>query len=83
MIDTAVKTAETGYIQRKLIKALEDVKVEYDGTCRDSTNRVIQVSPGPPACRLKQPLVVKVAPGAPMGHHHPSAWPGMHPGPGR
>eukprot|EP00667_Euglena_gracilis_P000092 EG_transcript_92 len=42
LIDTAVKTAETGYIQRKLIKALEDVKAEYDGTCRDSTNRVIQ-----------------------------------------
>lgn len=48
LIDTAVKTAETGYIQRKLIKALEDVKAEYDGTCRDSTNRVIQVLPSFP-----------------------------------
>ncbi|KAI9598262.1 hypothetical protein BDF19DRAFT_493732 [Syncephalis fuscata] len=32
LIDTAVKTAETGYIQRRLVKALEDVMVKYDGT---------------------------------------------------
>ncbi|KAJ5388411.1 hypothetical protein N7509_010952 [Penicillium cosmopolitanum] len=32
LIDTAVKTAETGYIQRKLVKALEEVMVKYDGT---------------------------------------------------
>lgn len=30
IIDTACKTAETGYIQRRLIKALEDVQVKYD-----------------------------------------------------
>ena len=30
LIDTAVKTAETGYIQRRLVKALEDVMVKYD-----------------------------------------------------
>eukprot|EP00658_Telonema_sp_P-2_P021446 TRINITY_DN1853_c0_g1_i1.p1 TRINITY_DN1853_c0_g1~~TRINITY_DN1853_c0_g1_i1.p1 ORF type:complete len:333 (+),score=80.00 TRINITY_DN1853_c0_g1_i1:222-1220(+) len=33
LIDTAVKTAETGYFQRKLIKAMEDLTVAYDGTC--------------------------------------------------
>lgn len=32
LIDTAVKTAETGYIQRRLIKAMESVMVHYDGT---------------------------------------------------
>ena len=32
LIDTAVKTAETGYIQRRLIKAMESVMVQYDGT---------------------------------------------------
>ncbi|KAJ7151696.1 DNA-directed RNA polymerase II, subunit 1 [Mycena filopes] len=32
LIDTAIKTAETGYIQRRLVKALEDVMVCYDGT---------------------------------------------------
>ena len=42
LIDTAVKTAETGYIQRRLIKALEDIMVKYDGTVRDSANNIIQ-----------------------------------------
>ena len=42
LIDTAVKTAETGYIQRRLIKALEDVMVKYDGTVRTSKDSVIQ-----------------------------------------
>jgi DNA-directed RNA polymerase II subunit RPB1 len=41
LIDTAVKTAETGYIQRRLIKALEDVMVKYDGTVRTSKEQVI------------------------------------------
>ena len=30
LIDTAVKTAETGYIQRKLIKAMEDLKIDFN-----------------------------------------------------
>jgi DNA-directed RNA polymerase II subunit RPB1 len=38
LIDTAVKTSETGYIQRRLVKALEDVMVRYDGTVRNSAN---------------------------------------------
>ena len=42
LIDTAVKTAETGYIQRRLVKALEDVMVKYDGTVRDSQGNIIQ-----------------------------------------
>ena len=42
LIDTAVKTSETGYIQRRLIKALEDVVVGYDGTVRNSLGSVIQ-----------------------------------------
>ena len=42
LIDTAVKTSETGYIQRRLVKALEDVMVSYDGTVRNSANQVIQ-----------------------------------------
>ncbi len=42
LIDTAVKTAETGYIQRRLIKALEDVMVKYDGTVRTSKQQIIQ-----------------------------------------
>ena len=42
LIDTAVKTAETGYIQRKLIKALEEVMVKYDGTVRNSLGDIVQ-----------------------------------------
>lgn len=42
LIDTAVKTAETGYIQRRLVKALEDVMAKYDGTVRNSLGDVLQ-----------------------------------------
>ncbi|KAH3902686.1 DNA-directed RNA polymerase II subunit RPB1 SCDLUD_000270 [Saccharomycodes ludwigii] len=42
LIDTAVKTAETGYIQRRLVKALEDIMVHYDGTTRNSLGNIIQ-----------------------------------------
>jgi DNA-directed RNA polymerase II subunit RPB1 len=42
MIDTAIKTAESGYIQRKLIKALEDISATYDGTVRNSNATVYQ-----------------------------------------
>jgi DNA-directed RNA polymerase III subunit RPC1 len=34
LVDTAVKTAETGYMQRRLMKALEDLSVQYDNTVR-------------------------------------------------
>ncbi|KAI1289307.1 DNA-directed RNA polymerase II subunit RPB1 [Halotydeus destructor] len=42
LIDTAVKTAETGYIQRRLIKAMESIMITYDGTVRNSNGQVIQ-----------------------------------------
>ncbi|KAJ3220525.1 DNA-directed RNA polymerase II subunit rpb1 [Clydaea vesicula] len=42
LIDTAVKTAETGYIQRRLVKALEDLMAKYDGTVRDATGSIVQ-----------------------------------------
>jgi len=35
-------TATTGYIQRRLIKALEDLSVKYDGTIRTANNQIIQ-----------------------------------------
>jgi DNA-directed RNA polymerase III subunit RPC1 len=37
LVDTAVKTAETGYMQRRLIKALEDLSIQYDETVRNSS----------------------------------------------
>ena len=42
LIDTAVKTSQTGYIQRRLIKGLEDCKVGYDMTVRNNKNKIIQ-----------------------------------------
>ncbi|EES09829.1 hypothetical protein BDA96_05G145200 [Sorghum bicolor] len=42
LIDTAVKTSETGYIQRRLVKAMEDIMVKYDGTVRNSLGDVVQ-----------------------------------------
>lgn len=42
LIDTAVKTAETGYMQRRLMKALEDLTVQYDGTVRSTGGNVVQ-----------------------------------------
>ena len=46
LIDTAVKTSQTGYIQRRLIKGLEDIKVEYDMTVRNSKNKIVQFKYG-------------------------------------
>ena len=46
LIDTAVKTSQTGYIQRRLVKGLEDLKVEYDGTVRNNMGKIVQFSYG-------------------------------------
>ena len=42
LIDTAVKTADTGYIQRQLVKAMEDLVVQHDGTVRDANMNIAQ-----------------------------------------
>ena len=42
LIDTACKTAETGYIQRRLVKAMETVMARYDGTLRTSGGQIVQ-----------------------------------------
>ncbi len=42
LVDTAVKTAETGYMARRLMKALEDLSLQYDGTVRNSEKTIIQ-----------------------------------------
>ena len=46
LIDTAVKTSTTGYIQRRLIKGLEDLMVAYDMTIRTNKNKIVQFSYG-------------------------------------
>ena len=42
IIDTAVKTSQTGYISRRLEKCLEDIMIKYDGTVRNSSGKIIQ-----------------------------------------
>merc|ERR1719192_149886 len=46
LVDTAVKTAETGYMQRRLVKSLEDLCMQYDMTVRNSFGEVIQFEYG-------------------------------------
>jgi DNA-directed RNA polymerase II subunit RPB1 len=42
LIDTACTTAETGFIRRRLVKAMETVMAQYDGTLRTSNGQVVQ-----------------------------------------
>ena len=46
LIDTAVKTSTTGYIQRRLIKGLEDLMVSYDMTVRTNKGKLVQFTYG-------------------------------------
>lgn len=42
LVDTAVRTAQSGYMQRRLINALQDLRVENDGTVRDDRSAIVQ-----------------------------------------
>lgn len=46
LIHTAVNTSETGYIQRKLVKAMEDCKAAHDGSVRDANGNVVSFKYG-------------------------------------
>ena len=46
ILDTSLKTAASGYIQRKLVKILEDMSVQYDGSVRNSVGNIVQFSYG-------------------------------------
>ena len=46
LVDTAVRTSQSGYLQRRLINALQDLKVAYDGTVRSTGGRIIQFQYG-------------------------------------
>ena len=46
LMDTALRTPKSGYLYRRLANALQDLKVEYDYTVRDSNNTIIQFSFG-------------------------------------
>jgi DNA-directed RNA polymerase subunit A' len=42
LVDTAVRTSTSGYMQRRLMTALQDLKVESDGTVRTAPGRIVQ-----------------------------------------
>ncbi|KXA98296.1 DNA-directed RNA polymerase subunit A' [candidate division MSBL1 archaeon SCGC-AAA259J03] len=46
LVDTAVRTAQSGYMQRRLINALQDLRVEHDGTVRDDHGNIVQFEYG-------------------------------------
>ncbi|MFO7966009.1 MAG: DNA-directed RNA polymerase subunit A' [Archaeoglobaceae archaeon] len=41
LVDTAVRTSQSGYLQRRLVNALQDLKVEYDGMVKEQTSGVL------------------------------------------
>jgi len=46
LVDTAVRTSQSGYLQRRMINALQDLKVAYDGTVRSTGGKIIQFQYG-------------------------------------
>ena len=46
LIDTAVKTADTGYMQRQLVKAMEDLTIQHDASVRDAIGNIVQFKYG-------------------------------------
>ena len=42
LVDTAVRTSKSGYLQRRLINALSELEAQYDGTVRDTSDTVVQ-----------------------------------------
>lgn len=55
--DTAMGTATSGYMQRRIVKLTEDIKIQYDGTVRDVPGNIYQLSYGEcgfdPTCTVK------------------------------
>lgn len=46
LMDTALRTPKSGYLYRRLSNAMQDVKVEYDGTVRDAAGKIVQFKYG-------------------------------------
>ncbi len=46
LMDTALRTPKSGYLYRRLANALQDLKVEYDGTVRNASKKVVQYQYG-------------------------------------
>jgi DNA-directed RNA polymerase subunit A' len=46
LMDTALRTPKSGYLYRRLANALQDLRVEYDGTVRDAVGQIVQFKYG-------------------------------------
>ncbi|MFH1503193.1 MAG: DNA-directed RNA polymerase subunit A' [Candidatus Diapherotrites archaeon] len=46
LMDTGLRTPKSGYLYRRLANALQDLRVEYDETVRDSNNNIIEFKYG-------------------------------------
>ena len=60
LIDTAVKTSQTGYAQRRIIKSMEDILVTYDGTIRNHMGKIVQFTYGEngfDSCKVENQMI--------------------------
>ncbi|MBW3019841.1 DNA-directed RNA polymerase subunit A' [Candidatus Woesearchaeota archaeon] len=46
LMDTALRTPKSGYLYRRLVNAMQDFKIEYDGTVRDASQKIVQFKYG-------------------------------------
>jgi DNA-directed RNA polymerase subunit A' len=46
LVDTAVRTSQSGYLQRRLVNALQDLEVKHDGTVRETRGVIVQFAYG-------------------------------------
>ena len=68
LMDTALRVPKSGYLYRRLANALQDLRVEYDGTIRDSNNNIIQFSYGSDGVEVTElHKKEKISPGEAIG----------------
>ncbi|UZE93964.1 MAG: DNA-directed RNA polymerase subunit A' [Candidatus Pacearchaeota archaeon] len=69
LMDTALRTPKSGYLYRRLVNALQDLRVEYDGTVRDSNANIIQFEYGEDGIDITKEHLEdnKIAPGEAIG----------------
>ena len=68
LMDTALRTPKSGYLYRRLANALQDLRVEYDGTIRNAVKQIIQFKYGDDGVDVaKSHLDGKISPGEAIG----------------
>ena len=68
LMDTALRTPKSGYLYRRLANALQDLRVEYDGTVRDAIGQIIQFKYGDDGIAVQGAhLKQQISPGEAIG----------------